>query len=316
MTGRVLVRCDGTEETGLGHVSRCLALAEALEERGVASLFRGAYSDRARGLLAEAGMPTVEDAPRDCRAVVVDSYSVTAEDLALLAPARTGAALLVIDDFAALDEYPAGALILNFTVGAAELDYRGERLVRLLGPAHLLLRRALRELHGRRTPQREARRVLLALGGSDRFGLTGELAAALTDTDPGLTVRIAAGEHGPLPERASVLPPGQLTDGFAWADIAVTGGGLTKYEAAYLGVPPLIVSQSDGEHAETQAFVRAGLGVDGGHGATVLREDRARSVARFVHDVELHDRLRRTAAAVFPDDPTALVAQALTTSVA
>ena len=318
MTDRVLVRCDGTEETGLGHVSRCLGLAEALAERGVASLFCGTYSVRARGLLAEAGMPTQDacgtgDLARlGVRAIVVDSYAITAEDLAALAPARTGSALLVIDDFAALAEYPAEALVLNFTVGAAELEYRGERLVRLLGPEHLLVRRALRQLRADRRPvRRPPRHVLLALGGGDRFGLSAELAAALTAADPEVTVRLAAGEYGTLPKRASTLAARQLTPGYAWADIAVTGGGLTKYEAAYLGIPPLIISQSDGEDAETQQFAHAGLGVDAGHGATASPHERESMVRSYMHDTELHDQLRRAALRTFPDDPTAGVAETL-----
>ena len=57
VTRRVLVRCDGTRETGLGHVSRCLALAEALAEREIASIFCGAFDAPARRLLGEAGIP-------------------------------------------------------------------------------------------------------------------------------------------------------------------------------------------------------------------------------------------------------------------
>ena len=51
-------------------------------------------------------------------AIVADSYDFDAAYLEALATGRARASLLVIDDFAALSEYPDGALVLNFTVGA------------------------------------------------------------------------------------------------------------------------------------------------------------------------------------------------------
>jgi len=318
VTGRVLVRCDGTEDTGLGHVSRCLALAEALEERGAATLFCGAFGERAAGLLTAAGRPSQPAAPdlaelareRGCSAIVLDSYALDAQTLEALAPARTGLGLLVIDDFAAFAEYPAGAIVLNFTVVARDLVYRGRDLVRLLGPEHLLVRRALRELRAReRTVRRPPRHVLMALGGGDPFGLAVGLAGTLTRAFPELTVHLPASAYGELPERVTALDDAQLAPGFAWADIAVTGGGLTKYEAAYLGVPPLAISQSDGEAADTERFVAAGLGADAGHAASTGPEDRERALLRYVRDAALHDRLRAAAARVFPTDPTARVAE-------
>jgi UDP-2,4-diacetamido-2,4,6-trideoxy-beta-L-altropyranose hydrolase len=39
----ILFRCDGMAETGLGHVSRCVALAEALRECGFVSRFCGRF---------------------------------------------------------------------------------------------------------------------------------------------------------------------------------------------------------------------------------------------------------------------------------
>jgi spore coat polysaccharide biosynthesis predicted glycosyltransferase SpsG len=318
VTDGVLVRCDGTDETGLGHVSRCLALAEALAETGVRALFCGEFNRRAEGLLAEAGMPTeaaigtagVAGLAHDggCGAIVVDSYGFDAADMEALSPQRTGAALIIIDDYAALSEYPAGARVLNFTVGAPELEYRGRDLELLLGPRYFLVRRAVRQLRAQRqTVRRPARHVLVALGGGDRFGMSVGLAGALTSAYPELEVRLAPGAYENLPERVDALPAGQLTPGYAWADIAVTGGGLTKYEAAYLGVPPIIVSQSLAEDAETQRFTRAGLGADAGYAERVSED----LLVEFVRDVELHGRLRDAAAGVFPDDPTGHVAEIL-----
>lgn len=314
----MLVRCDATRETGLGHVSRCLALGEALAERGVASVFCGDFAAPARQLLEEAGASadpatTAEEIVELMRrgsfsGVVVDGYDFDAAYLAALAPSRTGAALLVIDDFADLPEYPDGAVIVNFTVGASELEYPGRGLVLLLGPEYLLVRRELRKLNSERpAPSRPAEHVLVALGGGDPLGLAADLAGMLA---PEVAVRVAAGASGTLPGTVEVLADGQLAPGFAWADVCVTGGGLTKYEAAYVGAPPFIVSQTDREHADSKRFAQVGLGVDAGHGGQVEPQALRETLRGYVRDVALHDRLRATAAAVFPTDPTALAAGA------
>jgi spore coat polysaccharide biosynthesis predicted glycosyltransferase SpsG len=314
-----LVRCDGTRETGLGHVSRCLALAEALAERGIASTFCGAFEAHARRLLGEAGVP-IESArgaeevsrlasERACTGIVADSYEIDAAYLKVLATGRARASLLVVDDFAALSEYPDGALVLNFTVGAPQLEYRGRDLVRLLGPEFLLVRRALRALRALgHTRPRRARRVLVAMGGGDLLGLSVGIAKALRSAAPDVAVRLASGSYGGLPADVELLPDGQLAPGFAWADVCVTGGGLTKYEAAYVGAPPLVVSQTDLEAADTRQFADAGLGVDATHGKHVDPRTLEEMLRSYVCNVEVHNRLRRAAAAAFPDDPTGVVA--------
>jgi spore coat polysaccharide biosynthesis predicted glycosyltransferase SpsG len=315
-----LVRCDGTRETGLGHVSRCLALAEALAEREIQSVFCGTFDDRARRLLREAGIP-VEPArcaeavsrlasERACAGIVADSYRFDAAYLEVLRRGHARGPLLVIDDFAALTEYPDGALVLNFTVGAPQLEYRGRDLVRLLGPDYLLVRHALRALRaaGDERPSRP-RRVLVAMGSGDLLGLAVSVAKILRSVAPDLAVRLAPGASGDLPADVEPLADGQLAPGLAWADICVTGGGLTKYEAAYVGAPPLVFPQTDLEACETRQFADAGLGIAAAHGTSSDPRTLEETLRGYVCDVELHDRLRRAAAAAFPADPTGAVAE-------
>jgi spore coat polysaccharide biosynthesis predicted glycosyltransferase SpsG len=39
-----------------------------------------------------------------------------------------------------------------------------------------------------------------------------------------------------------------------WADVAITSGGLTKYDAAVCGTPSLVISQNEYEHEYTSEF--------------------------------------------------------------
>lgn len=216
---RVAIRTDASLAIGTGHVSRCLALAEALRRRGGAVVFlcRDLPGHRIE-TIAEAGFPVLRLPPaasgaaapdpaatpphagwlgvpwqrdaEECIAalgatappdwLVVDHYALDIRWEERLAP--HAGRLLVIDDLA--DRAHAGALLLdqNHRAGAAE-SYRG--LVPpgcrlLLGPRHALLRPDFAALRDRR-PDRDGRirRVLVFLGGVDRPNLTARAVRAL-----------------------------------------------------------------------------------------------------------------------------------------
>ena len=275
---RILFRCDGTDDTGLGHVSRCLALAEAASELGASPIFVGKYGGHARMLLSDARMPVaVLDAPigsdddaatvrafaAGLRAdrVVVDGYSFDAEYMNSLVPYASSPPLLVVDDAAALPRYPRGSCILSFTARAGALAYAGDRLTVLRGPGYLLARRAVRALRGR---PRHRRRLLVAIGGVDRSGATlrvvRALAAARVEADVDVVVRDDAPDRFAIAHAAAELGP--RTRVFGWlphlahryetAFACVSGGGLTKYEARWLGIPVAALSQSALEAVDTE----------------------------------------------------------------
>ncbi|HEX4814857.1 MAG TPA: hypothetical protein VFV66_19115, partial [Nonomuraea sp.] len=102
-------RCDAGPEIGVGHLVRCVALAEELRGRGVEVVFLGAVngSEWARAQLGARGLPLVA-APADpaglaalarrlgLGAVVLDSYELARETGAALRGA--GLAVLAIVD--------------------------------------------------------------------------------------------------------------------------------------------------------------------------------------------------------------------------
>ena len=130
MSDRIAFRCDGVPATGLGHLSRCIALAEGLIDGGVEVRFHGEYGETARVMLEAAGIShhpvSGWDGPALARALsdgsssaVVDSYVAGVEAIEAIGRALP---LLVIDDFGRLERYPCAA-VLNFTVGAADVPY-------------------------------------------------------------------------------------------------------------------------------------------------------------------------------------------------
>ena len=131
---------------------------------------------------------------------------------------------LSIDDFAALSVYPAGALVLNFTLGAARARVPRPR-PRASARARITSRAPRLEapscLEGRRRPVL-TRHVLVALGGERPVRIVGRSRGALRSAAVRTcAVRLAPRSYGDgARDRVEPLSDGQLAPGFAWADVS------------------------------------------------------------------------------------------------
>jgi spore coat polysaccharide biosynthesis predicted glycosyltransferase SpsG len=298
---RVLVRCDAGPSVGLGHAGRALALAEELGARldvrptflsrrdRVLEAFLGGREVDLRPVVGPgyAAPEVLEAIGHDEVVVVSDTYDLDSEALARVA--ATGAAHVVVDDFARLDEWPCEVLV-NPNVGADASAYAGPGRV-LTGPRHALVRREIRDAAARRKRRPEATRLLVTLGGGTEVwtrGGAGLVAALEPVARAGIEVRVA----GPLVPAAPfvAVPPASLPQQLAWADAALLAGGVVKYEAAAAGVPMLLVAAVEHQREVAAAFAATGAAEFLG----AVWEIEAAAVAAAARDL-LGDRSRREA---------------------
>lgn len=264
---RLLVRCDADEQIGLGHVTRAVAAAEALAPRlGAKPAFLGRPTQLFERFLRERSLdlrPVAGEgfaSAEVCRALdeesvlLTDSYEL--DEHALSDVAATRARHVVIDDFAALSRWPCD-VVVNPNHGARQADYPGAARV-LTGTRYTLLRREVlasspRDPNGRP----HARRVLICLGG----GRWSRDALALVTT-----LGQIAGNHlelrAPLPHSAppgvAAFDPRMLPEQLRWADVGLLSGGVVKYEAAYCGLPALLVAVAPHQRDVASAFAKTG----------------------------------------------------------
>jgi len=332
----ICFRCDGTAQTGLGHLSRCLALAEAFKERGLDSRFFGKFGAGGTEMLARAGVqfdcgaaPTggAEDLNdtlryiKNCtvRGVVLDSY--LADEAYLEALSRSGRPVLVIDDFNRLHRY-ACAAVLNFTVAARQLNYPVGNQLYLLGPEYLLVRQKLRRQRRRFAGHNDdVRRVLVAMGGVDSHDSTSYLVKLLSYLARNLSLHVIVGRDYTYQSRLRSLLNGfrqasvatqltDLADEFAWADLCFCGGGLTKYESAYMGIPAAVMSQNSEQAKETIQFADKGLAFNLGIHGECAEDVLAERISLLLRDRSLRKSLSEAGLTVFPEDPTGTAAAA------
>ena len=286
--GLLLIRADANARIGTGHLMRCLALAQGWKARGrQATFITACESESLRHRLSDEDFQviTLEQShpnPADWGAtsqalaahpgawVVLDGYHF---DPAYQRQIKeTGHRLLVIDDMAHLDHYYAD-LVLNQNINAERSRYSCELYTHLLlGTRYVLLRSeflAWREWQ-REVPQ-VARKVLVTLGGSDPNNQTLKVIQAMQQIAvDGLEAVVVVGASNPhFQELQSVARNSQFTirlvqnvtdmsELMAWADVAVSAGGSTCWEMAFMGLPNVILVL-----AENQRGVAEGLGTLG-----------------------------------------------------
>lgn len=109
----------------------------------------------------------------------------------------------------------------------------------------------------KKTIRRKASRIAVSISGSDPLGITPKVAEALAMFPPDfISAKIVAGSAMKETDRDLIKQAVKgkknikivgFTDEFyrllLWADIAVLGDGLTKFEAAVIGTPMLMITQ-------------------------------------------------------------------------
>jgi UDP-2,4-diacetamido-2,4,6-trideoxy-beta-L-altropyranose hydrolase len=313
LDGGVLIRADANAQMGTGHLMRCLALAQAWQSQGGEAIFVTVCDSE--GLLQRIrgeGFQVVElqktypdpdewDATSRVLAaypeawVVLDGYHF--DPAYQRRVKKTGHSLLVIDDMAHLDHYYAD-VVLNQNIHAAQLDYSCEPYTRLLlGTEYVLLRR---EFWSWREWEREipdvARKVLVTLGGGDPDNQTLKVIRALQEVDvEGLEAVVVVGGSNPhweeLNSAARVVPGVRLVRNvsnmpelMAWADVAITAGGSTCWETAFMGLPNLVLILVENQREVAEALDNYGLGLSLGWHKKIRVSSLAKTLKQVMYD--------------------------------
>ena len=320
-----LIRCDGGPGIGLGHVTRCLAIAEALTSEGWSCRF--AVSAATRDLAPLAGSPfevmTLTDAmsPGDLKKaagknvdlLLIDHYGLDAGyEVACRDIAR---ALMVIDD-APLRPHRCD-ILLDASADRQATDYAAllpDHCMILLGAAYVPLRGAFTMMRDRSLARRNkssaVERLFISFGGVDGQGLCDVALSSLEAIDACLSVdvviggasqhlarlktRAAASHHNVMVHVDSSHVPELLTA----ADIALGAAGINAWERCALGVPSIFVVVADNQRATYEALAESGAavaigGLDEGLPARLLE-----ALAALIEDDEWRETVARKSAAL------------------
>jgi UDP-2,4-diacetamido-2,4,6-trideoxy-beta-L-altropyranose hydrolase len=279
---KVLIHADGGLGVGLGHISRCAALANQLIREGHEArvavdpklgLLEHVVSQGAKAISCESTVFAVWEAALSLGAssVVIDNYRWAADDFHAL---KGNWAVVAFDD-EAVRELPVDAVI-NGASAATELRYQTTSNTRMwLGPAYQVVRDDFRLM-----PPREdigaVKRVIALVGGDDPLGLLPGLAKLLdaAAASRGFLADLICGPFTPMPELPGLRHvtifrnPSDLRDRMAAADLAISASGQTLYELARCGTPTIAFCSGLDQMHNLKALAKANVVWNAGDAAS------------------------------------------------
>jgi len=309
---KVLFRCDGDDQVGLGHVVRCLALADELREKhGCGVIFALASGEPGRALVREAGFPLLipsaeEDEASWLNAVIArQGPDILVLDIRSdLQPEQVrswrqgGVLVATIDDpserrrEADLAFYPPVPQVEQHNRNG----FSGELHV---GWEWVILRRAFVGATG--AAANTSPRVLVTMGGSDPAGLTLQALQELDALEEPFDTVVVLGsaftrdaelDRFLLKARRAYRVERNVRDMAALmrqVDLAVASFGVTAYELAAIGVPAVYLCLTEDHVVSASTFVEEGIAWCCGE----FRECAQGQIAAAVHDLLQNPERRR-----------------------
>lgn len=290
-TKRIVIRADGNRQIAMGHVMRCLSIADELRERGADVTFVTAGDEtgdliRSRGFQnhilhsdydrMEQELPVLRGYLKEYGPdlILVDSYYVTDAYMEAL---RRICKTAYIDDLGQ-PVYPVD-LLINYNIYGSELPYEKYYVEKeiplpdriLTGCRYAPLRAEFRQ--GRRSRVRDrVTDVLITTGGGDKANTSGRLCRKLFEERK-------RGQHGGIhyhvicgpfaQNRQELMEIASADDAFVIHDfvtnmseflieydLAVSAGGSTMYELCSMGLPTICFTFADNQRLQAECFDR------------------------------------------------------------
>lgn len=264
----------------MGHLMRCLSLAEAVRKGTGCSnheiLFRtNALCQpfvQAWGFSLEVSEGFGLDAPSSrshpiARTIVFDAYGAGSKYLSILKSQCES--LWIFDDNN--DQYQSADVdgVINGNLHALSLDYRSTvpNARTLLGPRYLVMKPEYWDLSSIPLSFQE-KRIMITSGAADPHDLVPRCLEALQSISLQKTIIIGPSFTSQQIERIrelatkddqTVYAPNSLMRHIQAASLVITAGGSTVYEVLRMRRTPLAICTADNQHAIVQVLGREGL---------------------------------------------------------
>jgi len=272
---RVYILTEGSSSIGFGHVTRCLSLYQAFEEKDIKPKFFINGDDSVIGLVKSTDYEITDwlkmrqevfERIKDSDIVIIDSYLADKEFYEYLS--KLVKLPVYIDDNKRID-YPKG-IVINGNIHAKDLNYpEKEGIIYLLGTKYTPLRREFWEV-----PEKEIRdtvqSIMITFGGDDVRNMTPKVLKLLSENYPELKKNVIIGkgfcnvnEIKTAADRNTNLiyypDAEQMKQVMLDSDIAISAGGQTLYELARVGVPAIVIIVADNQIGSVKGWENVGF---------------------------------------------------------
>lgn len=251
---KIIIRADGGEQIGFGHIMRTLVLAEEISKKNTVTYVcsdkkiynSGVELLRSRNIKVK--VISEDNEIKDilnieADIIIVDKYNISVEYLYKL---RKKFKLVYIDDNNELPYYDVDVLI-NQNIYAKDFNYNINQNAKiLLGEKYVMLRDEFRDnCKVCNTINSKVDNIFVSIGGSDDNNFTEDIIKVLKDLDIKLHIIVGPGfiYNDRLKKYESykvrLYYNAIMSNVMNKCDIAISSSGSTLYELCTLGIPTL-----------------------------------------------------------------------------
>lgn len=316
----IFVRTDSSVDIGLGHVMRCLTLAEELCKRGATVNFicrdlpgnichlikqkgfkTGLLYNKFIDQETDAMQTKAELNDSEMRAdwIIADHYFLSKEWENMIRPIAKK--IMVIDDFN--NRYHNCDLLLNQNlsqdIGSSYDGFIPDNCQKLLGPTYSLLRpEFLHASHEFKRHIKEAKRLLVFFGGSDPTNETSKTLLAIQMLNmPDIETIVIIGTSNPFRAEIERLAlqikgvtcyfnPENIAELMAASDICIGAGGSSTWERCCMGLPSIVISVAENQRRVIEDIGRQGIVVDMGCQDKINEFDLKNEIENLIKDID------------------------------
>ena len=282
----ILFRCDGSYQIGMGHVIRCITLAETFNEKFNSNVtFAMRESENAIQIVEESFKVLTPQSNNhfnyygwllrcikeiDADILVLDVRDCLSKEELKKIKRITNITIITIDDpeekrlESDMTFYPPIPQLKKWNWN----DFNGKLFS---GWEYVILRPEFQQNYSKL--QKENFEILVAMGATDPHNITLKIVNAIHNIDNKLIIKVLIGnEFGnekelnqfckQVPNKIIIVKnPKNVAKTMSSSDLAVISFGMTAYEIAALNIPALYICISPDHALSASAFVNAGLGI-------------------------------------------------------
>jgi len=271
----VFIITEGGKDIGFGHITRCLSLYQAFEERGIKPKFILNGDNDIEYLLKDIDYQIFNwldeksklfEMVKDADIAIIDSYLA---DIFLYNKIANFVKIPVyIDDNKRLD-YPKG-IVLNGNIHAETLNYpKKDGIIYLLGTKYTPLRKEFWEVSEKKIKE-EIESIMVTFGGDDAKNMTPKILKLLNEKYPELNKNVIIGRAYQDVEEIKkeadkntnliYYPDAEkMKEVMLNSDIAISAGGQTLYELARVGVPTIGICVAENQLGNIKEWEKIGF---------------------------------------------------------
>jgi len=272
---KVYIITEGNSKIGFGHISRCISLSQAFNERNIDPFFIINGGETIKSLINPQNLFLFDwlkennklyNLINEADIAIIDSYSFS--DLIAKKISQIVKLSVFIDDNNRIN-YPKG-IVINSSIHAKNLKYlNNPEISYLLGTEYSMLRKIFWE-PSTKDIGKQIETILLTVGMNDIRNLIPKLLKILNEKFPNFKKKVIIGKYFQNIDKIDYFQnkncnllfspdANEMKKAMLSSDIAITAGGQTSYELISLGVPPIIITVADNQVQSVEELSKLGV---------------------------------------------------------